>query len=169
MKLRQLITRRRAKWAGLTTTGALVAIIGVSVFFSYTHYWAVPTHERVVIVSAGFGLFTSVERNPPDPDWLGDMFSSGFATASPNTTGWSFEFVNLGENSWAIALPLWMPALLLALPTGYLFWADHRPKPWQCGKCRYDLRGLEGGRDGGGEGGGDKIVCPECGSAKVEG
>ena len=39
-----------------------------------------------------------------------------------------------------------------------------RPDPhpaWLCPKCGYDLRGLEGG--------GDKIVCPECGSAKGEG
>ncbi len=153
MKLRRLITRRRAKWAGLTTTGALVAIFGVSVFFSYTYYWTVPTHERLVQVSKGSLYFVSVERHPLFPDIFVNIYPSGFAKASSvSPHWWSFEFANPGDSSWQFALPLWMPALLFALPTGYLFWADHRPKSWQCAKCRYDLRGLEGG------------VCPECGA-----
>ncbi|MCH9058387.1 MAG: hypothetical protein IIB55_07150 [Planctomycetes bacterium] len=41
--------------------------------------------------------------------------------------------------------------MLLAIPTAYLWHTDRRAKPWQCAKCRYDLRGLDGG------------VCPECG------
>ena len=41
--------------------------------------------------------------------------------------------------------------LLIALPTVSLWYTDRRAKPWQCPKCRYDLRGLDGG------------VCPECG------
>ena len=50
-----------------------------------------------------------------------------------------------------VSVPLWIPLLLLAIPTAYLWHTDRRAKPWQCPKCRYDLRGLDGG------------VCPECG------
>ena len=50
-----------------------------------------------------------------------------------------------------MSIPLWLPLLLIAAPTAWLWYTDRRPKPWQCPKCRYDLRGLDGG------------VCPECG------
>ena len=35
--------------------------------------------------------------------------------------------------------------LLIAVPTACLWRTDRRAKPWQCPKCRYDLRGLDGG------------------------
>ena len=50
-----------------------------------------------------------------------------------------------------VVLPLWFPLLLIGLPTAWLWYIDRPIKSWQCAKCRYDLRGLEGG------------VCPECG------
>ena len=50
-------------------------------------------------------------------------------------------------------LPLWLPLLLIAAPTAWLWRTDRRAKSWQCPKCRYDLRGLDGG------------VCPECGAS----
>ena len=50
-------------------------------------------------------------------------------------------------------LPCWIPFLLVALPTGILFWRDHRRRitPGHCKKCGYDLTGNVSGR------------CPECG------
>jgi hypothetical protein len=52
-----------------------------------------------------------------------------------------------------IALPLWLPILIVAIPT-YLMWRkDHnRPRKGQCIKCRYDLTGNTSG------------ICPECGT-----
>ena len=64
---------------------------------------------------------------------------------------WEDEPRNLGLISFIWAVPLWLPLLLIAAPTAYLWYTDRRAKPWQCAKCRYDLRGIEGG------------VCPECG------
>ena len=59
-----------------------------------------------------------------------------------------------GKSSVAVDfhLPLGSVAILLTLPTAWLWYIDNRAKPWQCPKCRYDLRGLDGG------------VCPECGA-----
>ena len=48
-------------------------------------------------------------------------------------------------------LPLWIPFLLVAIPTGILFWRDRRTPPGHCQRCRYDLTGNTSG------------ICPECG------
>ncbi len=54
-------------------------------------------------------------------------------------------------------LPLWIPFLLFAVPTMYLWWmylwwADRRCiPPGHCRKCGYNLTGNVSG------------VCPECG------
>ncbi len=48
-------------------------------------------------------------------------------------------------------LPLWMPFLLIAIPTAILFWRDRRIPPGHCQRCGYDLTGNVSG------------VCPECG------
>ncbi len=62
----------------------------------------------------------------------------------------------------AVSLPLWLPALLLAIANA-LMWRTHiiarRRKPGMCKKCGYDISGLVG-----------KEACPECGmSFKIEG
>ncbi len=49
-----------------------------------------------------------------------------------------------------VTLPLWLPLLLIAIPTAFLWWRDRPPKPGHC-PCGYDLRGNESG------------TCPECG------
>ena len=53
-----------------------------------------------------------------------------------------------------LIVPLWLPALLLAIPTAFLFYRDRRrPGPGHCQKCAYDLTGNVSG------------TCPECGKA----
>jgi len=95
------------------------------------------------------------------PEWLwlweGDMDKSLIHTLGSGEPNWSWSidrevFRNQGQ-WWAI--PLWLPFLLIALPTGYLFWSDHRrrKRAGHCEKCGYDLTGNTTGR------------CPECGTA----
>jgi hypothetical protein len=53
-------------------------------------------------------------------------------------------------------LPLWMPFLVVAVPTAFLFWRDRRRIPCgHCQKCEYNLTGNVSG------------VCPECGEKAV--
>ncbi|MCP4590956.1 MAG: hydrogenase maturation nickel metallochaperone HypA [bacterium] len=54
---------------------------------------------------------------------------------------------------WRAALPLWMVALTMAVPTAFLWWRDRRWPPGRCQFCGYDLTANTSG------------VCPECGSA----
>ncbi len=50
------------------------------------------------------------------------------------------------------SVPLWVPWVIVAIPTALLFWLDRRRIPsGYCKKCGYDLTGNVSG------------VCPECG------
>jgi hypothetical protein len=49
-------------------------------------------------------------------------------------------------------LPLWIPFILVAVPTVLLWRRDRRIPPGHCRKCRYDLTGNTSG------------ICPECGT-----
>lgn len=51
-----------------------------------------------------------------------------------------------------IYIPLWMPFVLVGVPTGLLWWRDLRVPPGHCPNCGYDLTGNVSG------------VCPECGT-----
>jgi len=74
-----------------------------------------------------------------------------------------YEHILIGDIVWRIRIrldqgdvdiPLWLPFLLIALPTGYLFWSDHRRRMRSgcCMKCGYDLKGNQSG------------TCPEYGA-----
>ena len=54
-------------------------------------------------------------------------------------------------DAWDIYLPCWWLALMIGIPTAYLWWRDRRPPRGHCAECGYDLtRNVSG-------------VCPECG------
>jgi hypothetical protein len=54
--------------------------------------------------------------------------------------------------------PLWLPFVLLAIPTAVLWFVDRRrrTRPGYCQRCGYDLTGNVSGR------------CPECGERIVK-
>ncbi len=49
-------------------------------------------------------------------------------------------------------VPLWMPFLILLVPTLLLWWREGKPRQGHCRRCGYDLTGNVSGR------------CPECGA-----
>ncbi len=57
-------------------------------------------------------------------------------------------------NRWIqrVTVPLWLPLVLMALPTAFLWWRDRPSPPGHCA-CGYNLTGNVSGR------------CPECGEA----
>ena len=156
MKLPRLITRQRLKWTGLISSGLLVAIVIGTMFVRYSYLWVGEGDDRIVCLVAveDGGLLVAYEHPSDDRAIeyvVGDLtgFSTGFRTS------WRWWFVVEGDprNPFWLIVPLWVPLCLIAAPTAWLWYTDRRAKPWQCRKCRYDLRGLNGG------------VCPECGEA----
>jgi hypothetical protein len=62
------------------------------------------------------------------------------------------ETYTLGARGYYVVVPLWLPFLLLLVPTVLLWQRDRRTRrPGHCRRCDYDLTGNTTGR------------CPECG------
>ena len=142
-RIRRLFTRRRVKWVGVAACALLFCgWIG-------TFRWTIGYQSSTVSINLWGGCFeTSVYPG-------GSPFRGWFAARQPYEVYWFPRLVHWtysGMRSTHLFIPLWLPLLLIAAPTAWLWWIDGRPKPWQCPKCRYDLRGLDGG------------VCPECGT-----
>jgi len=75
--------------------------------------------------------------NPIELEWLRPGLAFGAAKG----------LIRIGVN-----IPLWLPFLLVLIPTAYLWYREWRTIPLgHCQKCGYDLTGNESGR------------CPECG------
>ena len=161
MKLPRLITRRRVKWAG-TTLAVLLCVVFALSGKGYAQ----------VLWSSDDGAFHTIPSSAQHITllhgqlWLSRRTSGdGFAdegsvrwrleeySSYRIAWGWEFEWWPSATSSYhSVKIPLWFLLLLIAAPTAWLWHTDRRAKPWQCPKCRYDLRGLDGG------------VCPECGA-----
>ena len=61
-----------------------------------------------------------------------------------------WPYINSFSSGAYLWVPLWIPFLLIAIPTVIAWRRDRRPKPGHC-RCGYDLTGNVSG------------VCPECG------
>jgi len=65
---------------------------------------------------------------------------------------WGGYDIDLWPVKGSTAVPLWIPLVVIAIPTAFLFWLDRRRIPsGYCKKCGYDLTGNVSG------------ICPECG------
>ena len=83
-----------------------------------------------------------VARDIGTPEGL-DVANVGFGVQWWFEVQWPFGW---------IAVPLWLPFALIAIPTVYFWFTDRRlPRPGQCTQCGYNLQGLTSKR------------CPECG------
>ncbi len=165
--------RGTCKWGGVTLCVLLFALWLVSgwwdIGIGYEELGMPPSvsmvsawHETRFRLDVRAGTFISVWDSTPDTpvdfEWTlwCEQFFEWQADSSRPLWKWSVEL----NNSWAayyVVIPLWLPFLFIALPTGFLFWSDHRKRTrvGHCTTCGYDLKGNTTGR------------CPECGATTV--
>jgi hypothetical protein len=135
------------RWGGLLAGVALLAV-GVS-----SGWWSCTVYRNR---QPGTGI-TGVDFTDGGVEvWtFGDNFgsikpgiSAEFSWRYPPRWGW---WVECGDG---IFVPLWIPTVLLAAPTSWLWYRRLRYRfgPGRCPKCGYDRVGLAA-----------EVACPECG------
>ena len=156
--------RGTCKWGGVTLCVLLFALW-------FASRWCLVSYRRDP--STGFGVYirafwgrlnfgvisaSSSPRTQADVS-IGLEFSAS-SDASSRWNWWIFDAYYRSGNDCAIDICLWLPFLLIALPTGFLFWSDHRRRmrggAGCCQKCGYNLTGNTTGK------------CPECGAESVK-
>ena len=150
---KRLRIRRRLKWCGLVLSLVLVFVFAASTRW-YCDYRSMDSQTaKVYSIQSGIFIFITIDRASPDYflQTVGPSFgrfeAPGQFRQNLGRIGWS----NDSRNDWFF-MPLWIPFLLVTVPTAFLFWHDRRRiPPGHCQKCRYDLTGNTSG------------VCPECG------
>jgi hypothetical protein len=153
--------RQKLKWIG-----SILSITIVAGWFFSICAWALYSRrlaDGVMTVTLSLGCIDCVRTHAPrfDPNsyeywkWYGFGWSSG--RSNPRWPQWGCRFrrysaFDLGNRDVQVIVPLWMPFLIVAIPTAYLWWRDRRQIPaGHCRKCGYNLTGNVSG------------VCPECG------
>ncbi|MGH7133343.1 MAG: hypothetical protein ACREJO_15525 [Phycisphaerales bacterium] len=148
---------RFGKWLGLVVVVLIVAVDVASVWWGCYFMPAVPSQNNPMI--GGELLPGGVDfrwPTPWDPEKL--QFTGPVRQYVLSRFRWDFTWDREnypGVTYTKIFVPLWAPALVIAVPTAWLWWRDRasrrRMLAGQCVKCGYDLAGL-GGKP-----------CPECG------
>ncbi len=171
MKLPRLITRRRLKWAGTVAAALILSVTVASRWYRFLCYdgWNVGQGSFTVSEGLVVGSWKQYRDSEVIPTvhfrWRLSKLDKPQILMTPhwNYTGpRTVPQRNVTFSSYYVRVPLWLPLLLIAAPTAWLWYTDRRAKPWQCATCRYDLRGLNVRAESGPTAGNG--VCPECGS-----
>ena len=138
------------KWVGLAIV-ALVLVVGIA-----NVGWC-------VIGSTLEGHWVSWEGGAVEVDWPKPWQSPfgrwhWYIGSSPRGPAkWAFDLSINRKFSYGVTVPLWLIALIPAVPTCWLWWRD-RWRHGLCSYCRGNLAGLDAG-----------ALCPECGQPIVIG
>jgi hypothetical protein len=162
--------RRILKWAGLALSLLIAIAWAVSLrwYLRYgraiegaTRFTVMPDLQySMAIVSSDSGELVQHHTVTLSRGCLG----CGTWVCRPWELGWHATRVRPASPRWKalyyrsaggtrVFIPLWMPFLIAAIPTGLLWWRDRRipSPPGHCQKCGYNLTGNMSG------------TCPECG------
>jgi hypothetical protein len=139
---------RILKWAGLVLSLIIAAAWAASIPYRWTCVTQKHSGDRSNVYSVwiGHGCLFSIHY------FLEERYVESRVEYDPAWPRWGVHIWRFQRAIVQVQLPLWIPFLLVALPTSYLFWRDRRRiPPGRCRKCGYNLTGNVSG------------VCPECG------
>ena len=149
------------KWGGVAVCVLLFGLWQASGWRLVALECAEPTESGGYLRFIGFLGGALMVVNPVDPitsphdhQWrfICRQWMDG-RTQTPTPVSWNWRWWTWGGNPFTITIPLWIPFLLIALPTIGLFILDkRRHRPGLCPSCGYSLTGNTSG------------TCPECGS-----
>jgi hypothetical protein len=139
------------KWCGVITSLLIVLAWTASLRWDCGYAADRASHgDRfgVYIAASCLGLFYMPSEPQLPRGWIVRPANS---VVLARQLRWKPEYVNARGLTF-LDVPLWIPFLLVAIPTAYLCWRDRRRiPPGHCRKCGYNLTGNVSG------------VCPECG------
>jgi hypothetical protein len=146
--------RRVLKWGGLVMS-LLIVLVFVASMWWYVGYLRTDGQRAwAYSIESGSFIIIPVFRPPPL-----DSPTAGGSVGKIRDVRCFWTFLGVigsrsrPRNTW-FYMPLWIPFLLFALPTTFLFWRDRRRiPPGHYQRCRYDLTANTSG------------VCPECGNS----
>ncbi len=147
--LRQI--RRFAKWTGVSVCALLITA------WLLSRWWWVPfpLNNHGSLEDAGIGagaVYYDYESMMGYPSTWPMSFTSkrGFWLWKPRIIGSRYVVT--------VLIPLWIPFLVIAAPTGVLWYRERRSVRHElglCANCHYNLAGNTSG------------VCPECGQESI--
>ena len=149
-------TRRMLKWVGMAACVLLLGSLVAS--WRWSLLWVDQAREARFQVAWG-GVWMM-----PDVGWAAIHVMSG-PQPDPGWHVWDSEpgrriwlpVLSSGYGGPSIAVPFWLPLIILGCPTAYLWWRNtKRPPKHCCQHCGYNLTGNVSGK------------CPECGQ-RIEG
>jgi hypothetical protein len=130
--------RRALKWGGLVVCVVLVAAFITSLRWEI----AVGAPYRSLTLWIGCVYITDLcqfgnERYVADHG----RFAWREAARGPAWIPWSFSLFGIPT----VVVPLWIPLVITAIPTAFLWYRDRRPPKGPCQGCGYNLRGKVSG------------------------
>jgi hypothetical protein len=154
--------RTLLKWSG--TLACLLILLAAAACLRW-HSIRVSDGRTFYIAAVGGRMY--VGWGP----WVKETFYSAGTSVSPRLNTWEetvaywtrqgplwgIDRTDYEPDGGRLTFPLWMPLVLIGLPTGWLWWRDRRRVPAGCCACGYDLTGNVSGR------------CPECGALREAG
>jgi len=165
--------RRMLKWAGLVLSLLIAVAWAVSLRWYLRYFKAIEEAPRFTIVpGAQYGIVIVRSNSGELVQYRTVKLSSGYLgygtwVCLPRDLGWHATRIRPASPRWKplyypstagtqVFIPLWIPFLIVAIPTGLLWYRDRRPiPPGHCQKCGYNLTGNVSG------------VCPECGEKVI--